>query len=603
MYKTELSTVLETDEKTTMVQYKDCGIEDGKYGQYKKYKSKDSEGNVIYEEKFLAYGGAVYVEIKVVNIDTREQILELYFTKGDKKESISFPRKNLIDGKILDLATYGVQVTKQSAEFLIKSIMNQEIMAPEKNIYKSLGFGEYEGRKIFKGHRAVGIEAEYEGKLDVSPKGSYETYIHMIENEVLGQTPLEFILAVSISGMLVDFLEEKINCENIVVHLVGQSSTGKTTSALLAVASGSSPNFQGNNFVFSFQDTVNSLMHSIPNSYPVVIDEGSLIDKRDMTQTMYSLSSGVEKRRLTKTLDNQEVSRFKTALILTSEKSILAQCNQNSGLLVRNIEIDNVTYTKNAESADTIKSVIGSNYGFVVPKVAELLLEKGKEAVTDMVMKEIESLIQQSKENDEYNNLTERASKQSALILVAVDILKEVLNLDFNKEEIAEFMHEHSLVRDCETVSLGRRAMQHLLQFVTKNYALLKKNNNDYEIIGCMGRLMKVGSKILKTGEISTYQLSMPKEQFEKIMCDGGFSDIKIILNEWRDLQYLQSQKDRYISNIRIINDISVKGYIINLPVQQKDEKKEKPKQKKNQCKEDLSCLDREEIIDFEDKE
>ena len=149
--------------------------------------------------------------------------------------------------------------------------------------------------------------------------------------------------------------------------------------------------------------------------------------------------------------------------------------------------------------------------------------------------------------------------------------------------------------------------MQHLLQVVTKNYALLKKNNDDYEIIGCMGRLIKVGSKFLKTGEVSTYQLLMPKEKFEKIMCDGGFSDIKIILNEWRDLQYLQSQKDRYISNIRIINDISVKGYIINLPVQQKDEKKEKPKekskQKKNQCKEDLSCLDREEIIDFEDKE
>ena len=84
-------------------------------------------------------------------------------------------------------------------------------------------------------------------------------------------------------------------------------------------------------------------------------------------------------------------------------------------------------------------------------------------------------------------------------------------------------MHEYSIVRDCETVSLGRRAMQHLLQVVTKKLCSSEKNNDDYEIIGCMGRLMKVGSKILKTGEISTYQLSMPKEQFEKIMCDGGF--------------------------------------------------------------------------------
>lgn len=80
--------------------------------------------------------------------------------------------------------------------------------------------------------------------------------------------------------MLVDFLKDRMSLENVVVHLVGQSSTGKTTSALLAVASGSAPDFKGDNFVFSFQDTQNSLMRLIPSSYPTLIDEGSLIGKR-----------------------------------------------------------------------------------------------------------------------------------------------------------------------------------------------------------------------------------------------------------------------------------------------------------------------------------
>lgn len=608
MYKTEVISLLESDAKSIPYEYKDCEIKNGKYGQRKEVKVVDSTGNVIDKTStFIPFGGAVYVDEKITDIDTLEVILKLYFTNGESEKNIVyFPRADLIDGKILMLTTYGVQVTKQSAQVLIKCLMNQEANATQKFTYKKLGFGTYKDKQIFKGSKALGMNAEYTGKLRVSPKGSYEEYIKMIKEEVVGQIPLEFILAVSISGMLVDFLKDKMSVENIVVHLVGQSSTGKTTSALLAVASGSAPDFMGDNFVFSFQDTQNSLMKMIPNSYCTLIDEGSLIGRKDMTQAMYSLSSGVEKRRLTKNLDIQEVSRFRTALILTSEKSILSQCNENSGLLVRNIEVDNVVYTRSAESADRIKNTIKNNYGFLVPRVAEWLLKKGENVVAEMVIKETDYLIQQAKSNGEYNNLTERSAKQSALILVAVDILKDVLDLGFNKSEIIEFMHEHSLVKDNEIVSMGRRAMEYLLQVVTRDYAqFLKGEGQDAEIKDCKGRLKDVQSKILKTGEISKMQLLITKEGFVKIIHQGGFSEEKILLKEFKELGYLQSQRDRYISDISIVKGISSKGYIINLPTKEsdKEKKEEKPKQKKNQCEEDLSFLDREEIIDFEDEE
>lgn len=607
MYKTEVANVSNSDAKTIPNKYKDCEIKDGKYGQYKEVKVVDNAGNVIERTRtFIAFGGAVYVKQKIVDIDTLEVTLELYFINGENQKIIVyFPRADLIDGKILTLTTYGVQVTKQSSQILIKCLMNQETNATQKLTYKELGFGTYKDKQIFKGSKALGMNAVYTGKLRVSPKGSYEEYIKVIKGEVIGQTPLEFILAVSISGMLVDFLKDKMSLENIVVHLVGQSSTGKTTSALLAVASGSAPDFMGDNFVFSFQDTQNSLMKMIPNSYCTLIDEGSLIGTKDMTQAMYSLSSGVEKRRLTKNLDIQEVSRFRTALILTSEKSILSQCNENSGLLVRNIEVDNVVYTRSAESADRIKNTIRNNYGFVVPKVAEWLLDKGEDEIVEKVIKETDNLIQQAKDNGEYNNLTERSAKQSALILVAVDILQDVLNLGFKKSEITEFLHEHSLVKDNEIVSMGRRAMEYLLQVVTRDYVQFLREGYDSEIKDCKGRLKKVQDKLLKTGEISKMQLFITREEFVKVMHKGHFSEEKIILKEWKELGYLQSQKDRYVSDVSIQKDIISKGYIINLPTKEsdKEKKEEKPKQKKNQYEEDLSFLDREEIIDFEDEE
>lgn len=606
MYKTKVTNLLTEDEKSIPYEYKDCEVKDGKYGQYKEVKIVDNAGNVIEKtKKFIPLGGAVYVEEQIIDIDTLEVTLKLYFTNGESEKNIVyFPRTDLVDGKILALATYGVQVTKQSSQVLIKCLMNQETNAPQSLTYKELGFGTYKDKKIFKGSKALGMKAEYTGKLRVSPIGSYEEYIKMITEEVIGQIPLEFILAVSISGMLVDFLKDQLSLENIVVHLVGQSSTGKTTSALLAVASGSAPDFMGDNFVFSFQDTQNSLMKMIPSSYCTLIDEGSLIGRKDMTQAMYSLSSGVEKRRLTKNLDIQDVSRFRTALILSSEKSILSQCNENSGLLVRNIEIDNVVYTQSAKSADRIKNTIRNNYGFLVPKVAEWLLDKGENAVADMVIKETDYLIQQAKDNDEYNNLTERSAKQSALILVSVDILGEVLGLCFNKPEIIEFMHEHSLVKDNEIVSMGKRAMEYLLQVITKDYTQFLREGYESEVKDCKGRLKKVQDRLLKTGEISKMQLLITREEFVRVLQKGHFSEEKIILKEWKELGYLQAQRDRCVSDVKIQKDIISKGYIINLPTKEskKEENKVTPKQTKNQCEEDLSFLDREEVIDFEDE-
>ena len=372
--------------------------------------------------------------------------------------------------------------------------------------------------------------------------------------------------------MLVDCLKEKISISNVIVHCVGESSTGKTTGALLAVSTGSAPDFLGNNFVFTFQDTLNSLMRSLPNSFVSVIDEGSLLGNRDMTNVLYSLSSGVEKRRLTQSMSVQESARFRTALILTSEKSILSQCNNNSGLLVRNFEFQNVEWTKDAQSADRIKSVISMNYGHIVPKVAERLLQLGEEKIIEMLSEEVETIVEHARKTEIYNNLTERTAKQSALILVAVDILSEVMGLTFHKEEIRNFMEEHSLIKDTEQVSLGKRAMEWLLQYISKNRTQFLDERVRDGVGGCRGRIQKTKEVLLSTGEISDLRLYIADSEFVEILREGKFSEKATVLKEWKEMGYLKAQRDRYVSNIKILQDISVKGYIVLLPVSMKDQ-------------------------------
>ena len=404
-------------------------------------------------------------------------------------------------------------------------------------------------------------------KLRVSPKGTYANYKKMLKEDVIGHTPMEFLLSASISGLLVDYLKESISVENIMVHMIGESSTGKTTGALLAVSCGSAPDFLGNNFVFSFQDTLNSLMRLIPNSYPTLIDEGSLLTDRDMTQTLYSLSSGTEKRRLSGGMEVNESSRFRTALFLTSEKSILAQCNMNTGLLTRNFEFQNVTWTSSAESADRIKSVVTENYGHIIPRVAKWLLAQDRQELVEKIVQETNAVIKRAREAKTYNNLTERTAKQSALILVAVDIVNEVLKLKLNKEAIGDFMEEHSLVNSVEQVSIGKRAMEWLLQFISKNYTQFLSKDSPKEISNCRGKLENMQTVLLNTDEESGMRLKVTDSEFMKILKEGHFSEKATVLKEWKEMGYLKAQSDRYISRVKIVGDIQVKGYIIQLPV------------------------------------
>lgn len=560
--------VVETIEKveTRPVYYKEAGIEDGQYGKYKWVeKSK--------EWKFIRMGGAVYVKAVITNIDTQEESLQLYFDRGNhERVTFVFPRQSLNESKIVGLTAMGVQVKKTHADTLIKTIENQERNAERIYRHEILGMDEINGRTVFKGATGIGVQSEYQGQARIFPKGSYEEWEKVVEEEVMGQIPLEFLLAVSVSGMLVDCLKEKISISNVIVHCVGESSTGKTTGALLAVSTGSAPDFLGNNFVFTFQDTLNSLMRSLPNSFVSVIDEGSLLGNRDMTNVLYSLSSGVEKRRLTQSMSVQESARFRTALILTSEKSILSQCNNNSGLLVRNFEFQNVEWTKDAQSADRIKSVISMNYGHIVPKVAERLLQLGEEKIIEMLSEEVETIVEHARKTEIYNNLTERTAKQSALILVAVDILSEVMGLTFHKEEIRNFMEEHSLIKDTEQVSLGKRAMEWLLQYISKNRTQFLDERVRDGVGGCRGRIQKTKEVLLSTGEISDLRLYIADSEFVEILREGKFSEKATVLKEWKEMGYLKAQRDRYVSNIKILQDISVKGYIVLLPVSMKDQ-------------------------------
>lgn len=548
----------EMDKNESYVIRKAYDVHEGQYGIWEK--NRDSF-------VFVPKGAAVYISRIINRIDTGEKFLDLFFydAQGCKVE-LTLPRKELTEQGIMVLLGFGVQILKQETKVLISSIMNQEPDAPCVLQHDTLGFSEYDGHKIFLAKKSIGVESVYSGTSQIGETGSYEKWKNMVKEEVIGNIPLEFMLAVAGSGVLVDYLKEKEQVENVIVSIVGESSTGKSTAGLFLVSCGAKPTFQGDSFAFNFSDTQNALLASIPTSYPTLIDEGSLCQS-NLTKFFYSITSGNEKKRH----GSKEKNTFNTSIVFTSEKSLLNLSDDNTGLLVRVLEIENVVWTQDAQSSDSIKNTIYNNYGWLIPKLAEVILkyeDNGEDEIDAMYKEWHEYLVQRAKDQGNYNGLTERVCKQYALIMLSVGFIQYVMGIKLHEDEIVEFIEEHNPVKDMGKADIGSRALIYLMQYITKYYTqfVLSDDACCNTPQKCLGRIENKRLSIMKNGASYKKRLYMTKATLTDILREGRFPDKKVILKKWKESGILKCEKDRYSSQIVITGGITASGYIINLP-------------------------------------
>lgn len=539
-------------------------IHDGAFGVWQKGKED--------VEYFVPKGTAVYISKIIKRIDTGEIYLKLHFYNcfGEKIER-EFARRNLTEQGVLELVSYGVNVLKSDSRILISTIMQQEAEAPCELRHEKLGFTYYNKERVFLAKKAINVDSKYQGKYKIGKRGKYGVWKQMVKNEVLGHIPLEFMLSVGGSAVITDFLRDKVQIENVLVSLVSDSSKGKSTAGLLMVSCGAMPSFIGDSFVFTLADTINAIMASIPSSYPTLLDEASLI-RYNPTNLLYNLSMGKEKQRLTKELDKANGSYFNTAIAITSERGVLSSADENSGLLVRVLEIENVTWTKSAQSADSIKSVTHQNYGWLVPKLAEYLLTSiSEEDVVSDFWKWHQWLVQRARDKEAYNNLTERACKQYALIMLSAELIQEVMEIELHLEEIGDFILEHSPVGENGQVNIGDRALHYLMQFIVKNYNnFIWPGDKDYVPPKCLGKVIKKEKK-LPNGEISRERLLVTDDTLKMILTEGRFPEVNVVLKHWKEDGILQCEKDRRVSTVCILPGKPTKGYIICLPCVESD--------------------------------
>ena len=112
---------------------------------------------------------------------------------------------------------------------------------------------------------------------DLEPKGTFEDWFNMYLNEVKGHFYLELATIFGISALVTAFLKHnhEIEFAGIIFSFTGQSSTGKSTAAALAVSVAGNPNKGSETLFRSWNATRNALESYLSNNYgvPLVFDE------------------------------------------------------------------------------------------------------------------------------------------------------------------------------------------------------------------------------------------------------------------------------------------------------------------------------------------
>ncbi|MCG2163546.1 DUF927 domain-containing protein [Staphylococcus epidermidis] len=383
---------------------------------------------------------------------------------------------------------------------------------------------------------------------DLTPKGTFDNWFNMYLEEVKGSLLLELAVVFGISALVTSFLKHKHDVEfaGIIFSFTGQSSTGKSTAAALAVSVAGNPT-KGNETLFrSWNATRNALEGYLSNNFgiPIVFDELSSATFKDTTGLLYSITEGQGRQRSNVHGEVKAPKNWGTSVISTSEYSIFNDSAQNDGLRVRTIEI-NEQFTTNATNADNIKKAVALNYGHVLPLVAKYLINREDEVI-QWFYKEVDWF--EAKLKDETNNTGIRMFKRYAVITTSAKILGRVLATDIDIAKIRGYFidyHAHTVSER----SLADKAIEVITQFVAQNRG---KFSDDKAL---KNMIENYGLIALKDGYI---EVKIIASVFKNMLTENHFQDVNNVVNALRDKDFILADRGRQTTK-RSVKDNSGK--------------------------------------------
>lgn len=391
-----------------------------------------------------------------------------------------------------------------------------------------------------------------ETKYDLQPKGTFEGWWQMYLDEVKGNLLLELAVIFGVSSLVTAFLKTKHEVEyfGTIFSFMGNSSTGKSTAAALAVSIAGNPSKGDQTLFRGWNGTRNAIEGYLSNNFgvPIALDELSAATFKDTNGLLYSLAEGQGRLRANREGNVKNPHHFGSSVISTAEHTIFKDASANDGLRARCIEISDV-FTTSADNADAIKKGTSKNYGHIMPLVAEYLLNRESE-VMNWFHREHDWFKTQL--NNETNNVGIRMFKRYATITTSARILERVIATPIDLNAIREYLVNYHSDSVSER-SLSDKAIELIVQFVAQY-------RNKFSDDGRLSNMLEgFGLIELKDDHI---QVKIIAKVFKEMLKNNQFQDTDNVVEALKENGYMESDRGRKTTK-RSVKDATGKSKTI----------------------------------------
>ena len=492
------------------------------------------------------YKIAEYARVKSIRVDrtTGYEFLELEYLRVSTQsiESQWLSSDQLTSQKSEQLIQYGLDITMANKRQVTEALLASRAHAQVENVFNQFGWGGTGDEPVFFHAKAIperGYSLSESAKLNVFPKGSLKAWLNMYRTHIQGHTPLELAVVLGCTAPIVAYLESKhTDLKTLFVALNGQSSSGKTTAAMLALSVAGAPSSTNKGLLKSWNATINSMMSALDgvNGIPICFDELSQSRAVDLTALLYSLAEGKQKDRSTKDGGLRESAHWSTVILSTGELSIFNRLANNLGLRVRILEFSHVQWTRDAAQSESIKSAISQHFGLVLPHFVTRLFEVGLHSIDTEFERQRTLLLEQMPASD----TTRRVSIKLAAMMATAALLAAHTGIEINVDALRAMLLENDK-DNFDDRDHGTKAFDDVLQYLVEHQAKLVRDNQGripYEVIGLIStkRSANFENQII---------VSILKSHFEPMMTELKYQDAKVILKDWAKKGLLVTESGR----------------------------------------------------------
>lgn len=539
---------------------------------------------VLYDDEGNCQGDLcdkIEISKKKINLLTGDTVSTIVLWNGDVSRSYEIKREELVPHKIIPFLlkkNVNIITSRDVTEALCNYLIRSDYNANEVYFHDTLGFEEVDGKLVFLANKVVGSFGDdkdgslYNNPVETKLSGSFESWVNVIKEEVVGKAELELAIAIGASAPLAYLLrKEGAFSEVPVIALVGASSTGKTSTLRLIASIFGSPH-EGVGLVKDMNTTKVAFFKDLGRrpGLPLIIDEAMIKRDWNLSDAIYEVSKGIEKATCTSNRNLNVRSTFSGTVVFTSEKSILEDGKITGGKVARIVELT-LEWFRDADHARRLAQKINANHGSAVyPLLRHILVkyEEDNRCFNEMFQEE---LVELRDSNIITNSIEERLLNTYATILVAAKVANDALGLALDVEAIKELLvsnHQKNAPVDSQADAfyyyLVEKVVLNANHFPAKSNKLGKKDQ--YPLYKMMGERIIDGEKQI---------IYITQETFKEF-AEEKFTNYATLVPLLADKGLIKKDQHRHYKFKRTLNIGKVPCY--GLIVDDWDAKPETPK-------------------------